>query len=326
MQSRSFLLFCSLVLAACSQALPPSATLGAGAIGPNGPSALYHGCSVFTPNDDYSAVVTHAPTDPKSSTYIASVIEAGDRAGFFASTGVEQVNLADDSTPKLKVHAKVDYHPFPVPYPWQADFFIEPLADHHAMVVQDQACHLYEAYGASYLSGTLSAFSGANWDLRKRLVPLPPGHPSAMASGLPLFAGIVRWEDYQAHCICHALDWSAIAHTVSHYGFVRPASDTDRLTFYGSSSYELPYGARLRLKASFKTAGWGPQATMVANAMKHYGVYLADTGSDVNGLYFANANDGTDPWDASDLSVLSTIHLGDFEVLKLSRIQYVSGQ
>jgi hypothetical protein len=325
-QSRALLPVSLLVLAACSQALPPSAILGADPIGPVAQPALYHGCSVFAPNDDYDALVTHAPADPKSRAYIASVIEAGDRAGFFASTGVERVNLADAATPRLKVHAKVDYHPFPVPYPWQAGFFIEPLADHHAMVVQHQACHLYEAYGTSYLSGNLSAFSGANWDLRKRFVPLPPGHPSAMASGLPLFAGIVRWEDYQAHCICHALDWSGIAHTVSRYGFVRPASDTDRLTFYGSGSYELPYGARLRLKASFSTAGWGPQATMVANAMKHYGIYLADTGSDVNGLYFANANDGTNPWDASDLAVLSRIHLGDFVVLKLPRIQYVSGQ
>jgi hypothetical protein len=318
--------FFVLVFAGCSQALPPSTSVAVDRITPRASSALYHGCSVFTPNDYYSVVITHAPADSKSSTYIASVIEAGDRAGFFASTGVEQVNLADDATPRLKVHAKVGYHPFPVPYPWQASFFIEPLADHHAMVVQHQACHLYEAYGTSYLGGALSAFSGANWDLTRPFAPLPSGHPSAMASGLPLFAGTVRWEDYQAHCICHALDWSGIAHTVSHYGFVRPASDTDRLTFEGHSSYELPYGARLRLKASFSTAGWGPQATMVANALKHYGIYLADTGSDVNGLYFANANDGSDPWDASDLAVLSRIHLSDFEVLKLPRIRYVNGQ
>jgi hypothetical protein len=325
-RTRPLLPLCLLFFAGCSEALPPGATVSVDRVAARAPSALYHGCSVFTPDDYYGTVVTHAPADPKSSAYIGSVVEAGDQAGFSASTGVEQVNLADDATPRIKVHARVDYHPFPVPYPWRAGFFIEPLADHHAMVVQDQTCHLYEAYDASYLGGTLSAFSGANWDLSKRFVPLPSGHPSAMASGLPLFAGLVRWEDYQAHCICHALDWSGIAHTVSHYGFVRPASDTDRLTFYGHSSYELPYGAHLRLKASFSTAGWGPQAKMVANAMKHYGIYLADTGTDVNGLYFANADDGTDPWDGFDLAALSRIHLGDFEVLRLPRIRYVSGQ
>ncbi len=324
MSSRPLALLCLLVFAGCSQALPPGAFAGAGGIQPPAPSALYHGCSVFAPDDYYSSVVTHAPADPKSGAYIESVVEAGDRYGFFASTGVEQVNLADDATPRLKVHAKVEYHRFPVPYPWEAAFFIEPLGDHHAMVVQHQVCHLYESYGTTYLSGTLSAFSGANWDLSKRFVPLPTGHPSAMASGLPLFAGMVRWEDYQSHCICHALNWTGVAHTVSHYGFVLPASDTDRLPFYGHSTYELPYGAHLRLRASFSTAGWGPQATMVANAMKRYGIYLADTGSDVNGLYFANADNGTDPWNQADLAALSRIHLGDFEVLKLPRIRYVN--
>jgi hypothetical protein len=320
------LLLCLLLLGACSQALPPDASAGADATSPGPGLAAYHGCIVFAGDDYYSGAITHAPVDSKSAAYIQSVVEAGDRYGFFASTGVEQINLATSATPRLKVHPKVDYHHFPVSYPWESRFFIEPLGDHHAIVVQHQACHLYESYGTSYLGGTLSAFSGANWDMSKRLKPLHAGHPSAMASGLPLFAGVVRWEDYQSHCICHALDWTGIAHTVSHYGFVLPASDTDRLSFYGHSSYELPYGARLRLRASFSTAGWGPQATMVANAMKRYGIYLADTGADANGLYFANADDGTDPWNQVDLAALSRIHLGDFEVLKLTRIRYVNGQ
>jgi hypothetical protein len=152
---------------------------------------------------------------------------------------------------------------------------------------------------------------------------LPSGVPSAMASGLPLFAGMVRWEDYQSGSIDHALNWDGIAHTVAQYQFVYPASDTDRLQFYGKSSYQLPYGARLRLKASFDVSGWGPQATMVAQAMKTYGIYLADTGSRGNGIYFANAADGSDPWDSRDLSSLSKIAIRDFEVIELPRIQRV---
>ncbi len=113
-----------------------------------------------------------------------------------------------------------------------------------------------------------------------------------MASGLSLFAGMVKWEDYQSGAINHALNWAAVAHTVAEYRFVRPASDTDQLAFNGGSPYQLPYGAHLRLKASFSTAGWGPEATMVANAMKTYGIYLADTGSSSNALYFSDASDG----------------------------------
>jgi hypothetical protein len=281
----------------------------------------FYGCPVFKAANTYNRIVTGATIDPHSADYINSVVQAGDTDGFYASTGVEQVNLANDQTPMLIVHQKVQYHQFPVPYPWKAGFYIEPLGDAHAMVVQTQSCHLYESYSTTYSGGTLSAYSGANWDMTGHFVPLAPGNPSAMASGLSLFAGMVRWDDYQSGSIDHALNWSAIAHTVSQSGFVRPASDTDHLQFDGSSQYELPYGARLRLKASFDTSGWGPQATMVANAMKTYGIYLADTGSSGNGIYFANAEDGSNPWDSNDLSALSGIHVGDFDVVKLPPIQ-----
>jgi hypothetical protein len=276
-------------------------------------------CPAFE-NGAYAQVVTNAPVDPNSADYIRSVIQAGDRSGFLASTGVEQVNLANDATPLRTVKPSVDYHKFPKPYPWSKDFFIEPLGDRHAMVVQTQSCHLFESYGTKFQSPTLSAFSGANWDLKKSFVPLPPGMPSAMASGLSMYAGIVRWEDYQAGSIDHALNWDGIRGTLAQYDFVRPASDTDRIPFQGKSSYVMPYGAHLRLKASFSTQGWGPQATMVANAMKTYGVYLADTGSGKNALYFANAPDGSSPWNSSDLLSLSAITLRDFDVLTLGKV------
>jgi hypothetical protein len=275
------------------------------------------------PDGPYSQNVTNAPVDGNSAAYISSVIQAGDRAGFFASTGVEQVNIANDATPLRTVKPRVDYHKFPKPYPWADGFYIEPLGDRHAIVVQTQTCHLFESYGTAFHSPTLSAFSGANWNLSKPFVPLPPGMPSAMASGLSLYAGIVQWQDYQSGSIDHALDWDGIRATVAQYNFVRPASDTDRIPFQGKSSYVMPYGAHLRLKATFSTTGWGPEATMVANAMKTYGIYLADTGSGRNGLYFANAPDGSNPWDRHDLASLSSITLRDFDVLKLGRIQTV---
>ena len=135
-------------------------------------------CPAFE-NGAYTQVVTNAPVDPNSADYIRSVIQAGDRSGFLASTGVEQVNLANAATPLRTVKPSVAYHKFSKPYPWSKDFFIEPLGDRHAMVVQTQSCHLYESYGTEFQSPTLSAFSGANWDLKKRFVPLAPGMPSA---------------------------------------------------------------------------------------------------------------------------------------------------
>lgn len=287
--------------------------------------AQYDGCPVFTAGDYYNADISSSAIDSHSADYINGAIAAGDNGGFVASDNVYKVNNADNSTPLKTVRQKVSYHKFPLPYPWQSGYYIEPLSDAHAMVAQTQSCHLYESYDTSYSSSVLSAYSGANWDLRKPFVPLPPGTPSSMASGLSLFAGMVKWEDYQSGSINHALDWDAVAGTVSQYTFVRPASDTDGLTFKGSSQYAIPYGAHLRLKSSFSTDGWGPQATMVANALKRYGMYLSDTGSSGNKLFFANAADGSNPWNSSDLAALSGIHLSDFDVITLPAIQTTPG-
>lgn len=286
--------------------------------------ATYDGCNVFTAGDYYNAPVTNASVDSNSAAYIASMQQAGNTAGFFASTGVEKVNDATDATPMMTVQPQVSYHSFPVPYPWSPSFYIEPLGDAHAMVVQTQSCHLYESYGTKYSGGVLSAYSGVNYDLSQPFTPLAPGTPSSMASGLSFFAGMVKWEDYESGSIDHALNWAAPAHTVAQWLFVKPASDTDQLPFNGTG-LQLPYGAHLRLKASFSTAGWGPEATAVANAMKTYGIYLADTDSSSNALYFANASDGSDPWNSSDLAKLGSITIGDFDVIALPTIETIPG-
>jgi hypothetical protein len=290
----------------------------------SGATVVSSGCTLFPAGDPtYNRNISTAPIDPHSAAYIASVQQAGDTSSFYASTGVEKANLATNSTPRVTVSRKVSYHSFPAPYPWASGFYIEPMGDAHAIVVQTQSCHLYEAYDTTYSGGVLSAYSGANWDLTKPYVPLAPGTPSAMASGLSLFAGMVTWTDYQSGAIRHPLDWAAITGTVSKLGFVAPASATGQMSFKGSSSYQLPFGAHLRLKASFSTAGWGPQSTMVAQAMKTYGIYLADTGSSGNALYFANEADGSNPWNYSDLSALSKVNVSDFDVLTLPTIQSV---
>ncbi|HEX3370239.1 MAG TPA: hypothetical protein VHS56_11735 [Candidatus Cybelea sp.] len=312
----------SLALGACSGGVTPAVSPAGAPHGallrPN--STTFYGCPSFK-GHPYDDVITNARVDKHSADYINSMIQAGNTAGFYASIGNEQINLADKNTPLLTVQPKVKFHQFPVPYPWLSNFFIEPTSDHHAVVVQTQSCRVYESYGTTYASGSLGAYCGANWKLRGHFKAMPPGTPSAMASGLSLFAGMVRWEDYQSGAITHALDWTAIAHTVSEDGFVKPASDTDHLAFYGSSAYQLPYGARLRLKASFDTSGLGPQATMVIDAMKTYGIYLADTGTSSNGLYFSNEENGENPWSWSDLSALDQIKLSDFDVIKLPKLQ-----
>ncbi len=100
-------------------------------------------CGLFGAGGFYSSSVLNAPVDPDSARYVKSIVEAGDRGGFWmAADPAERVNLADDATPAYPVRQKVPYHQFPVPYPWRPDFYVEPLSDAHAMVVQTQACEI----------------------------------------------------------------------------------------------------------------------------------------------------------------------------------------
>lgn len=278
-------------------------------------------CPFFTPGDYYTRDVSRARVDANSARYISSMVQAGNRGGFWAAANsVEFVNLAGARTLRLQVRQKVPYHAFDVAYPWSSAFRIEPLSDAHAIVVDTGSCVLYETYDTSFSGGMLSAYSGAHWNLRRPFAPLPGGTPSAMASGLSLYAGMIRFEEVQSGHIDHALNWAAPAGSVAQYAYVRPASDTDQLPFKGSSGYRLPYGAHLRLRASFDVSRFGPQSRAIAQAMKRYGIFLADTGSDDNGLYTAMPLDGRNHWNARDLAALDSIRITDFDVLSLGNI------
>jgi hypothetical protein len=285
---------------------------------------------VFTAGDWYNQSVSLAGVDPNSANYISSAA-AVDTSGFYLSTGVEHANLASMGTPTYTVHATVPYHQNEwnanPPWPWMPAYFIEPLSDKHAIVFRDSmpTCRVFETYGTSWSAGAFSAYSGWSWDLTQPFQSLPAGWPSAMASGLSMFAGAIKSEEIQSGVINHALNWGGTAHAFAQWSFVSPASDTDGLAFSGGNpSYQLPYGAHLRLKASFNDAGFGPQAKAITTALKTYGMFLADTGSS-NALYGIESQDGLNHWNAGDLGSLGNLHITDFEVLSLPSVQRVPG-
>jgi hypothetical protein len=274
--------------------------------------------------------VNGASVDPNSASYIASAA-AVDTSGFYLSTGVEHANLSSPSTPTHTVHATAAFHQDEwnanPPWPWMPGYLIEPLSDEHSIVfvVNPPTCRVFETYGTSWSGGIFSAYSGWSWNLAAPFASLPAGWPSSMASGLSLFAGAVKSEELQSGVIKHALNWGGTAHSFAQWSFVSPASDTDGLSFSGGNpSYQLPYGAHLRLKASFNDSGFGPQAKAITTALKTYGMYLADTGSS-NALYGIESQDGLNHWNGGDLSSLGNLHITDFDVLRLPSIQRVPG-
>ena len=285
-------------------------------------AATYRGCTIFRPGDAYNSDITTASIDPHSKDYIASITGTDD-TGFYASTGIEQVNFASASTPLYEVKPQVPYHSFPVRYPVPADPYIEPYGDRHYIVllVTPPRCRLYELYSATFDGAILSAYSGASWDLALPYRTLPNDTPSSMASGLSMFAGMVKHEEI-ATGVKHALNFSMYANAPCNC-FTAPASSTDGQPYQGpSTKYEFPYGGRLRLKATFDDSSFGPESKAIAEAMKHYGILLADTGGHYinnNALYLGNPTDGG-RWHIADLASLNSLRFVDFDVLAVGTV------
>ena len=132
----------------------------------------------------------------------------------------------------------------------------------------------------------------------------PATWTSADAAGLPIFPGLLRYDEVAAGAIHHAIRFT-VPHTQKAY--VWPARH------YASSltgTQYPPMGARFRLKASFDISGFSPANQVILTALKQYGMMLADNGS---AWYISGApNDG---WNNDDLHKLTTILGANFEAV-----------
>ena len=117
------------------------------------------------------------------------------------------------------------------------------------------------------------AGSGAIFDLSSNALR-PDGWTSADAAGLPVFPGLVRYEEVAAGEIRHALRFTvqrtqrAYIHPARHFA---SRSDDPRLP---------PLGLRVRLQADYDISAFPKTAQVILTALKKYGMLLADNGSD----------------------------------------------
>lgn len=221
----------------------------------------------------------------------------------------------------LKVHPDVSWHQ-EAPEPWLPSYKIEPVSDAHSFVLDTSTCHIYELYNTKYSSGTLSAYSGGNWNLGEAFVPNPPGVSSAVAAGDSMFAGAVKYEELASGQVKHALFLIAPYHMLAQWNYVRPASSTDGITYEGPGPLPLPYGAKLRLRSNYPETGLGSQALAVVHALKTYGAILSDTGCCYKFIYM-NDLSTANAFDYADLDKLNTIKPTDWQVVKLPSIASV---
>ncbi len=199
----------------------------------------------------------------------------------------------------------------PVPYPIPSGAKIEggpnSRGDRHIILYDQAACRAFELFAAYPKSdGTWWAGSGAVFNLRSNAMR-PRGWTSADAAGLSVLAGLVRYEEFAAGRIDHAIRVTAPR---TRDAYVWPA----RHSASDSTDPALPpMGLRLRLKSSVDTSKLPNQARVVAEAMKRYGVILADNGSP---WYISGAP--AEQWNNDALHALGALKGSDFEAVDTS--------
>lgn len=274
---------------------------------PNAP--LPGACSVFPSDNVWNVPVDGLPVAADSANMIAKIGLASHlHADFDAIGDGIPYNIVSPTTPTSTVTFDYSSESDHVPYPVPPSPVIEGGSDRHLLMVDPVTCRLWELYAASQSGSTWHAGSGATWDLTSNALR-HDGWTSADAAGLPIFAGLVRYDEVAAGAILHALRFTAPSTCT---GYIYPARHFASQTSCGPTS-DPPMGLRVRLKASVDISGFGPQAQVVLTALKTYGMILADNGSP---WYVSGAPDVR--WNDDDLHQLQTLHGSDFEVVDTS--------
>ncbi len=197
----------------------------------------------------------------------------------------------------------------PGPYPIPGNVRVEAGDDRHALLVDRDRCRLYELYALRRARGGWRAGSGAIWNLRSNQVR-PAGWTSADAAGLPILPGLARYDEVRRGVIDHALRFTvertrrAYLYPARHF-----ASDADDRSL-------PPMGLRLRLRASFDTRPFPRQARIVLEALKRYGMIVADNGTS---WYVSGTPDPG--WRNDDLHTLERVKGSSFEVVDTSKLR-----
>ncbi|MDX2120559.1 MAG: hypothetical protein SF070_05760, partial [Gemmatimonadota bacterium] len=199
--------------------------------------------------------------------------------------------------------------PYPIPGNAPIEGGKNSSGDRHVLVVDRDNWMLYELFAASKKGSGWKAGSGAVFDLSSNVLR-PAGWTSADAAGLPIFPGLVRYDEVvELGEIRHALRFTA---SRTRRAYVPPARH------YASDLTDPdlpPMGMRVRLKAGFDQAGYPPQAQVILTGLKTYGMILADNGSD---WYLSGAPDAR--WDDDQLNALKQLRGADFEVVQMGPV------
>jgi hypothetical protein len=286
-----------------------AAGLSTGAATPQAaPLVRAPGCPIFPAGNVWNEDVSALPVASDSATLIQTIgLGTGLHPDFGSFKGYG-IPINTVSGTRTKVRVRFDYAsesnrgPYPIPRRPK----IEAGSDRHMLIVDRDACRLYEMWDVRHTSTGWRAGSGAIWDMESNALR-PDGWTSADAAGLPILPGLVRYNEIAAGVIDHALRFTAPRTRSAHIYPARHDAGS------GSSSALPPMGLRVRLKASFDLSQLSPQARVIAVALQRYGMILADNGSP---WYITGASNPS--FDDDDLHTLNRITGRDLEVVDTS--------
>jgi hypothetical protein len=161
-------------------------------------------CPIFPADNPWNQRVDTLPVAANSAQLIASIgLSTGLHPDFGSGLYDGQpigipFDVVSKSTPRVRVAFgyadESDKGPYPIPKTVHIEGGNASTGDRHALLIDKDACRLYELY-ALYPKpgGGWKAGSGAIWSLRSNRLR-PAGWTSADAAGLPIFAGLVRYD------------------------------------------------------------------------------------------------------------------------------------
>ena len=231
-------------------------------------------CPIFPASNVWNTRIDGRGVAANSATMIATIgLSRGLHMDFgsYAGYGIPY-QVVTSTTPRSSVTFDYDDESDQVGYPIPASPRIEGGSDAHMLMVDRDSCRLYELFGARRSGGRWLAGSGATWDLRSNALR-PAGWTSADAAGLPILPGLVRYDEVAAGAIKHALRFTTNRTRTT---YIYPARHE---AGESNASSLPPMGLRVRLKATYDTSRFSPQARVIADALKRYGMILADNGS-----------------------------------------------
>lgn len=276
-------------------------------------------CPTFPANNYWRTRVDRLPVARRSRAWLRTIGRSESLHPDFGPSYGEQsvpygigVTVVDSSHATVAVQFDYADESDDVRYPLGPDTFIEggreSDGDRHAIVIDRDTCRLYETWDTHSSGGTWTAGSGATWDLRSNALR-PRGWTSADAAGLPILPGLLTYDEVAAGKVFHAIRFTA---PTTSRRYLWPARHQAGAT--ADPSYP-PMGARFRLKRSFDISGYSPQAQVVLQGMRRYGMVLADNG----GAWFFQGT-ADDRWPEDLIDQLKQVPAGAFEAVDTRRL------